>query len=83
MDIAPEAVIDREDAFKTFRNAQGFVEEMYALVVDYGTSAHTFQDYLYGDDAYGNRTWKASFQIDFGNLNALNTNSFTYLTLRL
>ena len=80
LDIAPEAVIDREDAFKTFRNAQGFVEEMYALVVDYGTSAHTFQDYLYGDDAYGNRTWKASFQIDFGNLNALNTNSFTYLT---
>ena len=80
LDVAPQVDLDREEVFSTFNNAQGFIEEMYALVVDYGTSAHTFQDYLYGDDAHGNRTWKASFIIDRGALNSLNTNSFSYLT---
>lgn len=80
LDKAPESDLDQEDVFSTFENTQGFVEEMYALVVDYGTSAHTFQDYIYGDDAYGNRTWKASYQIDFGNLQNLNNHNYSYLT---
>ncbi|WP_158839609.1 RagB/SusD family nutrient uptake outer membrane protein [Polaribacter sp. L3A8] len=79
LDKAPESDLDEEEVFSTFKNAQGFVEEMYTLVVDYGTQAHTFQDYLYGDDAYGNRTWKASYQIDLGNLNGAARGSFTYL----
>lgn len=79
LDQAPESVLDEEAVFSTFRNAQGFVEEMYASVVDYGTSAHTFQDYIYGDDAYGNRTWKASYLIDFGDLNAAARHRYSYL----
>lgn len=80
LDIAPESELDQTDVFSNFDNAQGFVEEMYALVVDYGTSAHTFQDYLYGDDAHGNRTWKGSYQIDNGDLNGLNRSNYSYLT---
>ncbi|PWG06756.1 RagB/SusD family nutrient uptake outer membrane protein [Polaribacter aquimarinus] len=79
LDQAPESNLDQEEVFSTFKNAQGFVEEMYTLVVDYGTSAHTFQDYIYGDDAYGNRTWKASYLIDFGNLNAAARHRYSYL----
>ena len=79
LDVAPEAVLNREEVFSTFENAQGFIEEMYALVVDYGTSAHTFQDYLYGDDAHGNRTWKASFLIDRGALNQVGNHRYSYL----
>ncbi|UMB54130.1 RagB/SusD family nutrient uptake outer membrane protein [Lutibacter sp. A64] len=80
LDIAPESELDQTDVFSNFDSAQGFVEEMYALVVDYGTSGHTFQDYLYGDDAHGNRTWKASYLIDNGNLNGLRTANYSYLT---
>ncbi len=42
--------------------------------------AHTFQDYIYGDDAYGNRTWKGSYQIDNGDLAGLNRSNYSYLT---
>ncbi|WP_139956624.1 RagB/SusD family nutrient uptake outer membrane protein [Flavicella sediminum] len=80
LDKAPESDLDQNEVFSTFNNAQGFVEEMYALVVDYGTSGHTFQDYLYGDDAHGNRTWKPSYKIDNGNLNGLRTDNYSYLT---
>lgn len=79
LDQAPEATLDEEAVFSTFKNAQGFVEEMYASVVDYGTQAHTFQDYIYGDDAYGNRTWKASYLIDFGDLNGAARHRYSYL----
>ncbi|MFV9551419.1 RagB/SusD family nutrient uptake outer membrane protein [Algibacter sp. PT7-4] len=80
LDKAPESNLEQQDVFATFDNAQGFVEEMYALVVDYGTGAHTFQDYIYGDDAHGNRTWKGSYEIDNGNLQGLNRSNYSYLT---
>ena len=80
LDRAPESNLSQEEVFSNFDNAQGFVEEMYALVVDYATASHTFQDYLYGDDAYGNRTWKASYQIDNGNLQGLRNHNYSYLT---
>ena len=79
LDKAPETDLGKEEVFSTFKNAQGFVEEMYALVVDYGTQAHTFQDYIYGDDAYGNRTWKGSFLIDLGDLNGAARHRYSYL----
>ncbi|MEN8805637.1 MAG: hypothetical protein ABF278_08435, partial [Wenyingzhuangia sp.] len=55
LDVAPESVLSEEEVFSTFKNAQGFVEEMYALVVSYEMQTHTFQDYLFGDDAYVER----------------------------
>ena len=79
LDKAPDSELGQEEVFSTFKNAQGFVEEMYTLVVDYGTQAHTFQDYLYGDDAYGNRTWKASYLIDLGDLNGAARHRYSYL----
>lgn len=79
LDRAPESIIDETDVFSNFDNAQGFVEEMYALVVEYGTATHTFQDYIYGDDAHGNRTFKSSYAIDLGNLQSLNRHRFSYL----
>lgn len=80
LDKAPQSDLEQAEVFENFDNAQGFVEEMYALVVDYGTGAHTFQDYIYGDDAYGNRTWKGSYQIDNGDLQGLRNTNYSYLT---
>ena len=46
LDVEPDAVVSEEDVFSTFINAQGFVEEMYSLVVSYEQQGHTFQDFL-------------------------------------
>lgn len=79
LDIAPEAILNKEEVFSNFDNAQGFVEEMYAMVIDYGTAGHTFQDYIFGDDAYHPQAWKASGAIDRGNLAFWTSNTLSYL----
>ncbi|WP_169744670.1 RagB/SusD family nutrient uptake outer membrane protein [Siansivirga zeaxanthinifaciens] len=79
MDIAPEAEIDVTDVFGTFETSQGFVEEMYNLVVDYGTAGWSFQDYIYGDDGYNTQTFKFSTQLDRGQLNLWIGNSLSYI----
>lgn len=79
LDVAPDAVIDEEVAFSTFRNAQGFVEEMYALVVSYEQQSHTFQDFLLGDDGFVDRPTKASGDIDAGRFNDVIRDNFCYL----
>ncbi|WP_298551450.1 RagB/SusD family nutrient uptake outer membrane protein [uncultured Algibacter sp.] len=78
LDQAPESIIDEVEVFSTFKNAQGFVEEMYALVVAYEVQAHTFQDFLLGDDGHVNREVKMSGDIDAGNFNAVISESFSY-----
>lgn len=82
LDIAPESLLTQEDVFSNFDNAQGFVEEMYAYVTDYGTAGHTFQDYIFGDDAYQNGTFRASNNIDRGNLGFWINNTLSYLGKR-
>lgn len=79
LDKAPESNLTVEEVFKDFDNAQGFIEEMYTMVVDYGTGGHWQTDYLYGDDAIVNNTWMPSQQIDKGNLMFWSNNNFTYL----
>ncbi|ANW95857.1 hypothetical protein AXE80_05990 [Wenyingzhuangia fucanilytica] len=79
LDVAPEATLGQEEVFQNFDNAQGFVEEMYALVVDYGTAGHTFQDYIYGDDGYVPPGFKSSSQIDNGNLVFWSSHKYSYL----
>lgn len=79
LDKAPESTLTEEDVFKDFDHAQGFVEEMYQLVVDYGTAGHTFQDYIFGDDAYASQGYRASGQIDNGTLGFWVTNKYCYL----
>lgn len=79
LDIAPEAELDQSDVFSNFDNAQGFVEEMYAMVVDYGTAGWVFQEYIFGDDAYSPAAWKASGAIDRGNLGFWVNDNLSYL----
>ena len=79
LDKAPESIIDIEDVFKDFDHAQGFIEEMYALVADYQQGGHNQTDYIYGDDAMINNTWQPSSQIDRGNLTFWVNNRFSYL----
>jgi hypothetical protein len=79
LDIAPEAEIEAATVFGTFVTSQGFVEEMYNLVVDYGTNGWSFQDYIYGDDGYNTQSFKFSGQLDNGELNRWIGNSLSYL----
>ena len=79
LDVAPDAVIDEEEVFSTFNNAQGFVEEMYALVVSYEQQTHTFQDFLLGDDGFVDRPTKASGDIDAGRFTDVIRDNFCYL----
>ncbi|MGB5944205.1 MAG: RagB/SusD family nutrient uptake outer membrane protein [Leeuwenhoekiella sp.] len=79
LDIAPEVILDEEEAFKNFDNAQGFIEEMYQFVINYGEAGWTFQDHLYGDDSWQPRGFQASAQIDSGNLTFWINHRFSYL----
>jgi len=66
LDKTIETDLDVQEVFKNFNNAQGFVEEMYALVVNYGTGTH-WQSYMcYGDDAVGTQNWQFDYRIDQG-----------------
>ncbi|WP_204344081.1 RagB/SusD family nutrient uptake outer membrane protein [Psychroserpens algicola] len=79
LDVAPDAIIDEEEIFSSFNNAQGFVEEMYALVVSYEQQTHTFQDFLLGDDGFVDRPTKASGDIDAGRFYDVIRDNFCYL----
>ena len=79
LDQSPESVIEEEDVFATFKNAQGFVEEMYSLVVSYEQQTHTFQDFLLGDDGFVDRPTKASGDIDAGRFADVIRDNFCYL----
>ncbi|MFD2727057.1 RagB/SusD family nutrient uptake outer membrane protein [Hyunsoonleella rubra] len=71
--------LDLETIFASFESSQEFVEEMYALVVSYELQAHTFQDYLLGDDGFVDRPTKASREIDSGRFLDVLNDSFIYL----
>jgi hypothetical protein len=79
LDVEPDAVINEEVVFSSFTNAQGFVEEMYALVVSYEQQGHTFQDFLLGDDGFVDRPTKASGDIDAGRFTDVIRDSYVYL----
>jgi starch-binding outer membrane protein, SusD/RagB family len=80
LDKAPESILTVEEVFKDFTHAQGFVEELYAYVVDYAEGGHWETDYLLGDDAMCNETWLGSGSIDRGDFFGLtNPGAFTYI----
>jgi len=66
LDKTIETDLNVEEVFKNFNNAQGFVEEMYAMVVNYGTATHWQSFMCYGDDAIGTQTWQFDYRIDQG-----------------
>ncbi|MDE6144035.1 MAG: RagB/SusD family nutrient uptake outer membrane protein, partial [Muribaculaceae bacterium] len=49
LDKAPESEISSEEAFKNFRNFQGFVEEMYFCVPDF-VKGYWNNSFNWGDD---------------------------------
>jgi hypothetical protein len=71
LDKAPESILTVDEVFKDFTHAQGFVEELYAYVVDIGEGGHWETDYLLGDDSKCNETWLGSDNIDRGDLYGL------------
>lgn len=79
LDRAPESLLTEEEVFSTFNNTQGFIEEMYALVVSYGTQGWSFQDYLMGDDAYNEQFFKFSVALDRGESDNWVNNTLSYL----
>jgi len=81
LDIAPESVLTEEEVFSTFNNAQGFVEEMYAMVVPYGTAGHSWQDYDMGDDVFDDFSSKFSTKVDQGDLGNWISQQYSFLAL--
>lgn len=69
LDKAPESVISPDDAFKNFRNFQGFVERMYHLTPD--IAKHNWvSSFNWGEDevvTIGNGEYLMGFSIDRGN----------------
>ena len=82
LDKRPESVLEVDEVFKDFLHAQGFVEELYAFVVDYGLGGHNETDYLFGDDSKCNETWLGSDAIDRGDLFGLIAPGFNYISTR-
>lgn len=74
LDRSIETELTEEEVFKNFDSAQGFVEEMYAMIVDYSTAAHWQHFHCYGEDAVGIDTWQFDYAIDEGRYWAWQTN---------
>lgn len=50
LDKAPESEISSDDAFKDFRNFQGYVEELYDCVTDFVKGGHYTDSWNWGED---------------------------------
>lgn len=69
LDKAPESVISPDEAFKNFRNFQGFVERMYHLTPDLAKH-YWVSSFNWGEDevvTIGNGEYLMGFSIDRGN----------------
>ena len=62
LDKAPEADITEKDAFGNFTSFQGFVEEMYACIMD-PNKGGAWNKYLFADETLNNYP----YQFDYGN----------------
>ena len=50
LDKAPESEINSSDAYKDFRNFQGFVEELYCCIPDFVKGGHYTNSWNWGED---------------------------------
>ena len=80
LDKDPDSIVAEDEAFKNFRNFQGYIEEMYTLVpgkefVNYCTA------WNFGDDAVHNPEGYAHMdhQVDLGNYRNWYTNNQCWL----
>lgn len=54
LDKAPESEVNPEEAFKDFRNFQGFVEELYSCIPDFVKGGHYTNSWNWGEDEIQN-----------------------------
>lgn len=81
LDKAPDSVIAPDDAYKNFRNFQGFVERMYHLTPD--LAKHFWvSSFNWGEDevvTIGNGEYLMGFSIDRGNYRDYINNNASFL----
>ena len=80
LDKSPEATVKQEDAFKDFRNFQGFVEEIYNCIPD-KEKCNYCTSWNWGDDELFNSLGNAHMtnQVDLGNFRSWETNGQCWL----
>lgn len=68
LDKDPESIVAEDEAFKNFRNFQGYIEEIYSLIPD-KQKANYCTAWNFGDDAVHNTDGSAHMdnQVDLGN----------------
>jgi len=72
LDKAPESVLDKEDIFADFEHAQGFMEQCYGHVVNYGANIEwNSAGFLLGDETLPSREeYKADWNWELGALDS-------------
>ena len=80
LDKAPESTVSEDDAFKNFRNFQGFIEEIYNCIPDKEKNNYC-TSWNWGDDELFNSMGDAhmTHQADLGNFRAWQTNGQCWL----
>jgi hypothetical protein len=80
LDKDPEAIVAEDEAFKNYRNFQGYIEEIYSLIPDkekinYCTSWNLGDDAVHNPEGYAHM----DHQVDLGNYRNWWTNGQFYL----
>ena len=80
LDKDPEAIVAEDEAFKNYRNFQGYIEEIYNLIPD-KEKINYCTAWNFGDDAVHNTEGYAHMdhQVDLGNYRNWYTNSQCWL----
>lgn len=65
LDRSIETDLTVDEVFKNFESSQGFVEEMYAMIVDYSWAHYANYPY-YGEESIGVETWIFDYSSDQG-----------------
>ena len=80
LDKDPESIVSEDEAFKNFRNFQGYIEEIYSLIPD-KEKVNYCTAWNFGDDAVHNTEGYAHMdhQVDLGNYRNWYTNSQCWL----
>ena len=80
LDKDPESIVAEDEAFKNFRNFQGYIEEIYSLIpdkekVNYCTAWNFGDDAVHNPDGYAHM----DHQVDLGNYRNWYTNNQCWL----
>ena len=81
LDKDPESIVADDEAFKNYRNFQGYIEEIYSLIPD-KEKVNYCTAWNFGDDAVHNTEGYAHMdhQVDLGNYRNWYTNNQCWLT---